>query len=242
MQEHLTFPSSPLSANSPPTNQTPLNTTLPLPTASSTTPHPTPTPTKLSTPRPWLSGPAPTPASCPDQSRVVWLAARLGLETPHPTSLTLTHPQKVTDKVGKTNSSLPVFSAFHSPTSYIFLLRPLSPSPRLLSAHTRGGSVQSPPLLFVDNECAIGLATSSVRPKKSKSIDMRLDWIRERAGQNNFRLVFLPGLIAALPFLHGTPHDPQPPHNFATTTPPTTPHHHQRSSAAMQSATGTHLP
>ncbi len=81
---------------------------------------------------------------------------------------------------------------------------------------------QSPPLLFVDNECAIGLATSSVRPKKSKSIDMRLDWLKERAGQHFFRLVFLPGLInpadffteilpiyrhlAALPF----PHTPSP--------------------------------
>jgi hypothetical protein len=40
-----------------------------------------------------------------------------------------------------------------------------------------GHPQQSPPLLFIDNECAIGLATSSVRPKKSKSIDMRLDWI-----------------------------------------------------------------
>ncbi len=78
----------------------------------------------------------------------------------------------------------------------------------------------------VDNECAIGLATSLVRPKKSKSTDMRLDWIRirDRAGQKNFRLVFLPGLInpadfftkilpvyrhiSALSFLHGTPHHP----------------------------------
>jgi hypothetical protein len=49
------------------------------------------------------------------------------------------------------------------------------------------------PLLFVDNECAINLATSSVRPKKSKSIDMRLDWLKERASQQFFRLVFLPG-------------------------------------------------
>jgi hypothetical protein len=81
---------------------------------------------------------------------------------------------------------------------------------------------QSPSLLFVDNECAIGLATSSVRPKKSKSIDMRLDWLKERAGQHFFCLVLLPGLInpadfftkilpvyrhlAALPFLHGTPY------------------------------------
>jgi hypothetical protein len=85
-----------------------------------------------------------------------------------------------------------------------------------------GHPQQSPSLLFVDNECAIGLATSSVRPKKSKSIDMRLDWLKERASQQFFRLVFLPGLInpadfftkilpvyrhlAALPFLHGTPY------------------------------------
>ncbi len=58
-----------------------------------------------------------------------------------------------------------------------------------------GHSQQSPPLLFVDNECAISLATSSVRPKKSKSIDMRLDWLKERASQQFFRFVFLPGLI-----------------------------------------------
>jgi hypothetical protein len=109
-----------------------------------------------------------------------------------------------------------------------------------------GHPQQSPPLLFVDNECAIGLATSSVRPKKSKSIDMRLDWIKERVGQNFFRLVVLPGLInpadfftkilplyrhiAALPFLHGTPYHPQTPHLSASTSPPTVPHHHTRSS------------
>jgi hypothetical protein len=106
-----------------------------------------------------------------------------------------------------------------------------------------GHPQQSPPLIFVDNECAIGLATSSVRPKKSKSklIDMRLDWIKERAGQNFFRLVFLPGLInpadfftkilpvyrhiAALTFLHGTPYyHPQPPHPFPL--PITQLHHH----------------
>jgi hypothetical protein len=59
---------------------------------------------------------------------------------------------------------------------------------------------------------------------------MRLDWIKERAGQSFFRLVFLPGLInptdfftkillvyrhiAALPFLHGTPYHSHPPPLF----------------------------
>ncbi len=91
-----------------------------------------------------------------------------------------------------------------------------------------GHPQQSPPLLFIDNECAIGLATSSVCPKKSKSIDMRLDWLKERVSQHCLCLVFLPGLInpadfftkilpvyrhiAALPFLHGTPYHPHPPH------------------------------
>jgi hypothetical protein len=105
-----------------------------------------------------------------------------------------------------------------------------------------GHPQQSAPFLFVDNECAIGLATSSVRPKKSKSIDMLLDWTKERAGQNFFRLVFLPGLInpadfftkillvyrhiAALPFLHGTPYHPQPPHPFHHTP---LPNHHTTS-------------
>ncbi len=100
-----------------------------------------------------------------------------------------------------------------------------------------GHPQQSPPLLFVDNECAIGLATSSVRPKKSKSIDMRLDWLRERASQQ----FFLPGLInpadfftkilpvyrhlAALPFLHGTPYPSPMPSS-----------HHTPSHSSLQSS------
>ncbi len=121
-----------------------------------------------------------------------------------------------------------------------------------------GHPQQSPPLLFVNNECAIGLATSSVRPKKSNSIDMRLDWLKERASQQFFRLVFLLGLInpadfftitkilpvyrhiAALPFLTGTPHTP-----FLVCTTPPSPSHPILTIApvvAMQSSTGTPLP
>jgi hypothetical protein len=119
-----------------------------------------------------------------------------------------------------------------------------------------GQPQQSTPLLLLDNECAIGLATSSVRPKKSKSIDMRLDFLlKERTSQQFFRLVFIPGLInpadfftkilavyrhiAALPFFHGTPY----PICFAP--PPPSPSHLILTIApfvAMQSSTGTPLP
>jgi hypothetical protein len=123
----------------------------------------------------------------------------VGLGDPHPTFLT--NPQKVTDKVGKTNSSLSVPPAFYHPSPvthnaplHVFCQRILvvvaSMAETEYAAAFGGGQVlveltltltnlghpqQSHPLLFVDNECAIGLATSSVRPKKFKSIDMRLD-------------------------------------------------------------------
>jgi hypothetical protein len=70
---------------------------------------------------------------------------------------------------------------------------------------------------------------------------MRLDWLKERASQQFFRFVFLPGLInpadfftkilpvyrhiAALPFLHGTPI----PYPFCTAPPP----HHIPSSPCI---------
>ncbi len=83
MREHWTYLSSLLSVNFPPTNLTPPNnTTLLLPTAFSITSPLITTPKKLSTPLPWLSGPVPTPVSCPDLSQAVWLAARSDSETP----------------------------------------------------------------------------------------------------------------------------------------------------------------
>jgi hypothetical protein len=164
-------------------------------------------------------------ASCPELSRAVWLAARLGLVTPHPTFLT--HPRKSQTKLERQTVPCPCLLPVTIPpllshTTPCHPQRPLhafcqripvvvaSVTEAEYAAAFGGGQVlveltltltnlghpqQSHPLLFVDNECAIVLATSSVRPKKSKSIDMRLDWIKERAGQNCFRLVFLPGLI-----------------------------------------------
>ena len=55
------------------------------------------------------------------------------------------------------------------------------------------GYHQPPTPVFVDNLCAIGLATSTVRPKKSKSIDMRFDWIRDRVKQKVFTVAKIDG-------------------------------------------------
>jgi len=55
------------------------------------------------------------------------------------------------------------------------------------------GYAQPPTLVLCDNECAIGLASETVRPKKSKSIDLRLDWVRDRVRQGQFCISFVPG-------------------------------------------------
>jgi len=55
------------------------------------------------------------------------------------------------------------------------------------------GYPQPPTCVLCDNECAIGLALETVRPKKSKSIDLRLDWVRDRVRQGQFLVKFVAG-------------------------------------------------
>jgi hypothetical protein len=128
------------------------------------------------------------------------------------------------------------------PSLFLVLSIPPISSPKSCQCSSRSPfPTLATPNNHLDNECAIGLATSSVRPKKPKSIDMRLDLIKERTGQNVFRPVFLPCSwsyqsrqfrhIAALPFLHDTPLSTSTPTPF----PPHTSPHHTTSSQPFQS-------
>ena len=57
------------------------------------------------------------------------------------------------------------------------------------------GHPQPPTAIYCDNECAIGLAEQTMRTKKSKSIDMRFDWIQDRVRQQQFQVIFVPGIL-----------------------------------------------
>ena len=46
------------------------------------------------------------------------------------------------------------------------------------------GHPQPPTPMEVDNETAIGFLRSTMKQKRSKSIDMRLYWVRDRVKQN----------------------------------------------------------
>ncbi len=42
------------------------------------------------------------------------------------------------------------------------------------------GYAQHPTIIMCDNTCAIGIATDSIKQKRSKAIDMRFHWVRDR--------------------------------------------------------------
>ena len=55
------------------------------------------------------------------------------------------------------------------------------------------GYKQSTTLILCDNQCAVGMATNSVKAKRTKSIDMRYHWIRDRVQQGHFHVQWRKG-------------------------------------------------
>lgn len=47
--------------------------------------------------------------------------------------------------------------------------------------------------ILCDNKCAVGLASDTVTPKKTKSIDMQFHWIRDRVRQKQFNVTWRQG-------------------------------------------------
>jgi hypothetical protein len=44
-----------------------------------------------------------------------------------------------------------------------------------------------------DNQCAVGVANRTVKQRRSKAIDMRYHWIRDRVDQGHFTVTWRPG-------------------------------------------------
>ncbi len=54
------------------------------------------------------------------------------------------------------------------------------------------GYTQEPTIIMCDNTSAIGIATDSIKQKRSKAVDMRFHWIRDRVRQNQFIVAYIP--------------------------------------------------
>ena len=58
---------------------------------------------------------------------------------------------------------------------------------------TEMGYPQPPTPLQTDNSTADGVVNNTVQPKRTKSMDMRFQWLRCREAQNQFRIYWRPG-------------------------------------------------
>ena len=55
------------------------------------------------------------------------------------------------------------------------------------------GHPQPPTVIITDNSTAVGLANDTIKQRRSKAIDMRFYWIRDREQQDQFRIHWKPG-------------------------------------------------
>ena len=55
------------------------------------------------------------------------------------------------------------------------------------------GHAQPPTPVQVDNSTALGIATGTIKQRKSKAMDMQLCWIRDRRNQDQFNIYWKPG-------------------------------------------------
>jgi hypothetical protein len=57
------------------------------------------------------------------------------------------------------------------------------------------GHPQQPTLIVCDNSCAVGLANNTVRQRRSKAMEMRFHWARDRVRQGQFRVEWRVGRL-----------------------------------------------
>ena len=55
------------------------------------------------------------------------------------------------------------------------------------------GHEQPPTPLQTDNTTAIGIASDNIKQKRSKAMDMRFYWVRDRVRQGQFQIYWKPG-------------------------------------------------
>ena len=56
------------------------------------------------------------------------------------------------------------------------------------------GYEQPPTTIFCDNACAVGISNDTIKQKRSKAIDMRFHWIRDRVRVGHFIVKWIKGV------------------------------------------------
>ena len=90
---------------------------------------------------------------------------------------------------------IPVVTASAGETEYASLFMAAQKACPLRQTLHDLGYPQPATLIPVDNTCAVGLANDIVKSRRSKSVDMRFHWIRDRVKQGQFKVIWREGQL-----------------------------------------------
>ena len=95
-------------------------------------------------------------------------------------------PTQVNGAIDAYSSIIPVVVSSAAEAEYGGLFLAAQRGAHLRNTLADLGYPQDSTLLLCDNECAVGISTDTVKAKRSKSIDMRFHWVRDRVRQGQF--------------------------------------------------------
>ena len=97
-------------------------------------------------------------------------------------------PHHINGAIHAVSSIIPSVVASAAKAGYAALFLLGQEGEYLRQVLTNMGYPQAPTLILCDNQCAVGMATDSVKAKRTKSINMRYHWIRDRVHQGHFQV------------------------------------------------------
>jgi hypothetical protein len=98
-------------------------------------------------------------------------------------------PTRINDSIHVFSSIIPCIVASAGEAEYAALFAAGQHAASIRTTLSDMGYPQNPTIIMCDNTSAIGIATNSIKQKRSKAIDMRFHWIRDRVRQSQFTIV-----------------------------------------------------
>jgi hypothetical protein len=103
-------------------------------------------------------------------------------------------PTSLNGSIECISSIIPTVAASATEAEYAALFLVGQTAAGLRSTLADLGYPQCATPIICDNACAVGIANDKVKQKRSKAIDMRFHWIRERVRQGQFTITWQPGM------------------------------------------------
>jgi hypothetical protein len=100
-------------------------------------------------------------------------------------------PTRINGTIHAISSIIPCVVASAAEAEYAAVFAGAQHGAYLSTVLTDLGYPQDPIIIMADNTTAIGIATDSIKQRRSKAVDMRFHWVRDRTRQGQFTIAYI---------------------------------------------------